>query len=63
MALFENCVVTDAGLALMADIVNNQDTLLFTQVVVGDGTYSAAEKQPAALRARTALKVRSKPTM
>ena len=56
MALFENCVVTDAGLALMADIVNNQDTLLFTQVVVGDGTYSAAEKQPAALRARTALK-------
>lgn len=56
MALFESCVVTDAGLALMADIVNNQDTLLFTQVVVGDGTYSAAEKQPAALRARTALK-------
>lgn len=56
MALFENCVVTDAGLALMADIVNNQDTLLFTQVVVGDGTYSAAEKLPAALRARTALK-------
>lgn len=56
MALFENCVVTDAGLALMADIVNNQDTLLFTQVVVGDGTYSAAEKQPAVLRARTALK-------
>lgn len=56
MASFTNCVVTDAGLALMADIVSNHDSLLFTQVVVGDGTYSAAEKTAAALRARTALK-------
>lgn len=55
MATFTTAL-TDAGRALMADVVSDTDSIVFTAVQVGDGSYQASEKTQAALRARTALK-------
>ena len=55
MAAFTTAL-TDAGRALMADLIQNEDSLVFTNVTVGDGSYSASEKTQAALKVRTALK-------
>lgn len=48
--------LTDAGRALMADVVTNTDSIVFTNVTVGNGEYQASEKTQAALKARTSLK-------
>lgn len=53
---FEKAVMTDAGAALLARSISESVSLEFTAIVIGDGTYSAAEKTSAALKQRTALK-------
>lgn len=53
---FEKAVMTDAGAALLARSISENVSIEFTAIVIGDGTYSAAEKTPAALKQRTALK-------
>lgn len=49
-------VMTDAGLALMSDLVENEDSIEFDSLVVGNGTYTASEKTFLNLKTKTALK-------
>lgn len=49
-------VMTDAGRALMADLVEGHDSLDFVSMVVGDGEYTSEEKNINTLKARTSLK-------
>ncbi len=49
-------VMTDAGRALMADVLANEDSVEFTGVAVGNGTYESSEKTIANLKVKTALK-------
>ena len=56
MASFQNLVITDAGLALMADLIEDEDSIQFAYVSIGDGSYSASEKTQSALKQRTSLK-------
>lgn len=49
-------VMTDAGRALMADLIENEDSLEFTGICVGNGSYDASEKTVANLKTKTALK-------
>ena len=49
-------VMTDAGLGLISDLIEDEDSIEFTSLVVGDGTYEASEKTFANLKTKTALK-------
>ena len=51
--VFNNAVVTDAGVALIAACEAAGDPIVFTRVVTGDGVHT--DKTPAALKVRTAL--------
>jgi hypothetical protein len=53
---FNDAIITDRGAALLARVESSAARLEITKVVVGDGTYPAAEKEPASLRGKTALK-------
>ena len=53
---FTNAIITTAGAALLARVEAGQATMEVTQVAVGDGLYSAAERTAASLSARTSLK-------
>ena len=53
---YRDAVITDAGAALLARVQTGEASLEITKVVVGDGVYSAAEKQESSLRTRTTLK-------
>lgn len=53
---YRDAVITNVGAALLARIEQSAAALEITKIVVGSGNYSAAEKEPAALRERTALK-------
>lgn len=49
-------VMTDAGLGLISDLIEDEDSIEFTSLVVGNGTYEASEKTFANLKTKTALK-------
>lgn len=49
-------VMTDAGLALMSDLVEDEDSIEFSSLIVGNGTYTASEKTFSNLKTKTALK-------
>lgn len=51
--IFGNAVLTDGGAALIAACEAEEETLVFTRVVTGDGVHS--DKSTAALKIRTAL--------
>ncbi|MBR2256532.1 MAG: phage tail protein [Blautia sp.] len=51
--VFNNAVVTDAGVNLIAACEAAGDPIVFTRVVTGDGVHT--DKTPAALKVRTAL--------
>ncbi len=53
---YRDAVITNAGAALLAEIERTAASLEITKIMVGSGVYSAAEKEPASLRERTALK-------
>lgn len=52
MASFNQAVLTSAGIALLAKVQADEDTIVFTSFVTGDGYYGDGE----ALTGRTALK-------
>ena len=56
MALFKSAIVTDAGAALVAEVMGRSKQIEFTTMTVGDGTYTEEEKTEAALRGRTDMK-------
>lgn len=56
MAEFGSAVITDAGAALLAQVMAGSKKLEFTALTVGDGTYTAEEKTQTALQAMTAMK-------
>jgi len=49
-------VMTDAGLSLMSDLIENEDSIEFVSLTVGDGSYTTAEKTFSNLKTKTALK-------
>lgn len=53
---FKNAVMTNGGARLLTRAQAGEIKIEFTRIVTGSGTYSAAEKELAALQARTALK-------
>lgn len=53
---FNNAVMTDKGAALLTRAQAGEIKIEFTRIATGNGTYTAAEKELAALQARTALK-------
>lgn len=53
---FNDAIITAKGEALLLNVETGTASLEITKVVVGDGVYSAAEKNAANLRNRTALK-------
>lgn len=53
---FEAAVMTNAGAALLSRCIADEVAIVFTGVVVGDGSYTNTEKTVEALRQRTALK-------
>lgn len=53
---FNDAVITTAGAALLLQVETQAASLEVTRIAVGAGTYSASEKAPSNLRARTALK-------
>ena len=53
---FSDAVITTQGAALLLRVETGLAALEVTKIVVGDGVYSAAERSPANLKARTALK-------
>ena len=56
MAEFGSAVITDAGAALLAQVMAGSKKLEFTALTVGDGAYTAEEKTRTALQAMTAMK-------
>lgn len=53
---FNNAVMTNGGARLLTRAQAGEIKIEFTRIVTGSGTYTAAEKELAALQARTALK-------
>lgn len=53
---FNNAVMTNGGARLLTRAQAGEIKIGFTRIVTGSGTYTAAEKELAALQARTALK-------
>lgn len=53
---FNNAVMTNKGAALLTKAQAGQCKIEFVKIVVGNGSYTDAEKTLAALQARTALK-------
>lgn len=53
---YERAVMTNAGVSLLARAMSEGVSVEFTAMVVGNGSYTPAEKQPSALRERNALK-------
>ena len=53
---FNDAIITEAGGALLLKVETGTARLEVTKIVVGNGTYSEAEKTPSNLRKRTALK-------
>lgn len=53
---FNNAVMTNKGAALLTKAQAGQCKIEFVKIVVGNGSYTEAEKTLAALQARTALK-------
>ena len=53
---FSDAIITTAGAVLLQRVELGQASLEVVKIVVGDGVYSAAERTPANLKARTALK-------
>lgn len=54
--MYNDAVVTAAGTALLDKIQAGLAAIQFTRMATGDGTYTAEEKQPSALRGSTGLK-------
>lgn len=53
---FKNAVMTNGGARLLTRAQAGEIKIEFTRIAVGNGVYSAAEKELAALQARTTLK-------
>lgn len=53
---FNDAIITEGGAALLLKIETGTARLEVTKIVVGDGAYSEAEKSPANLRKKSALK-------
>lgn len=56
MGSFGECVLTNAGRTLLADVLANEDSIVFTRLVVGDGVYADSEKERESLQEMTGLK-------
>ncbi len=54
--LYNNAVITDAGLVLLDRVQAGTASIQFTRMVTGDGTYTANEKTSSALQKYTGLK-------
>ena len=54
--LYNNAVITTAGSVLLDRVQAGLAAIQFTRMATGDGTYTAEEKQPSALRGSTGLK-------
>lgn len=59
---FNNAVMTNGGARLLTRAQAGEIKIEFTRIVTGSGTYTAAEKELAALQARTALKAQKTAT-
>lgn len=55
---FSDAVITAAGAALLLKVETGEAAMEITKISVGNGVYSQAERTPANLRQRTALKNR-----
>lgn len=56
MAIYNDAIFTNAGKQLIRNVLANEDTVIFTRIVIGKGTYTAAEKSQANLITKTSLK-------
>lgn len=54
--LYNDAVITDAGSVLLDRVQAGLAAIQFTRMATGNGTYTAEEKQPSALRGSTGLK-------
>ena len=54
--LYNNAVITDAGLALLDRVQAGTVSIQFTRITTGDGTYTTDEKTSSALQKYTGLK-------
>lgn len=54
--LYNNAVITDAGLVLLDRVQAGTASIQFTRMVTGDGTYTTDEKTSSALQKYTGLK-------
>ena len=53
---YNNAVITDAGIELLDKAQAGQASIQFTRMATGNGTYTADEKTPSALKMCTTLK-------
>ena len=53
---FENAVMTSLGIKLLNDAQAGECNIEFTRIAVGDGTYSAEEKERSSLETMESLK-------